>query len=105
MRIMKCTKKKCGNEQIITAVGGTYKYDEKLKATVKLNKTTGTWELDLPPICDKCGGKLSNAEGFSGTNVIANVGKHDPTSPLYWKKGKSATEIADIIADANIDPY
>lgn len=56
---------------------------------------------ERPTECKECGGELTR--DFSGIGVIAHS-KNDPGSPMYWKKGKSASDIADVITDTK-QPY
>ena len=104
MREMRC--KECEHRQFNkSSIGGSFKWSNEHKCMVFYNNETNTWDIQKDDVCEKCGGTLVPIKGFDGTNVIANVGKNDPSSPLYWKKGKSNSEIADILANENNNPY
>lgn len=55
-----------------------------------------------PMNCEKCGGNLQKKVGLPSLSI--NFRRNDPTSPDYWKKGKSNNQIADTILGES-DPY
>lgn len=57
---------------------------------------------DPAPELHECGGKLKR--DYSTIGFVADQGKSDPKSSMYWKKGKTASQIADVLATKQ-NPY
>lgn len=53
--------------------------------------------------CEKCEGKVRSQIGMF--NLGPDIYKNDPLSNQFWKKNKTATEVAGILADDNQPPY
>ena len=57
---------------------------------------------ERPTVCEKCNGKLER--DYSSVRCDGNVEKRDPKHTNYWKRGKSDSQIADVIG-SKTDPY
>ena len=55
-----------------------------------------------PENCEDCNGEL--ARDYSSIVCDSSVERRDPNHTNYWKKGKSVSDIADVLENKN-DPY
>ena len=53
--------------------------------------------------CECCGEEMNR--DYSKVSIIADQGKNDPNSPMYWKKGKTNQQVSDVIAEESVNPY
>lgn len=68
-------------------------------------KNMKDWEITPKDSCNKCGSyniakPIDNYKNIAGRES----GRRDPSSPLYWKKGKSVDEISKVISGEK-EPY
>jgi len=60
-----------------------------------------TWDqvnsgaLGNKPKCPNCGETMKR--DYSGISINADQGKFDPSSPMFWKRGKSNEQISRVL--------
>lgn len=70
------------------------KYDDVIKSFS---------ESSDPCYCEECKEEMNR--DYSKVGIIADQGKNDPNSPMYWKRGKTNKQVSDVIAEESVNPY
>ena len=92
----------CENVQEEIRLGGRYTC-KRIDGVSYIKMKGKDWEPEPKNICKKCGEEIEKKVDFTKVNMVGSE-RNDPNHVNFWKKGKTDSEVASVIA-GETDPY